>query len=108
MFEKTYPELVTYFEKDPYSWEETSEALSESTGLSDEQIEWWFKKRRRKFKITKEKVLFEESHPELMTEFEKNPRLEPEVRRSLAESTGLSELQIYNWFHSRRKKNLKS
>ena len=88
--------------------------LSQTTGLTKPQITRWFTNERQKQGITgiskmrggKRQPLCIK-FPVLIEYFETNPNPTKTERLEIMEATGLTRMQVYNYFYKRRKrKNL--
>ena len=99
-----YPELEVQFESNPYITPKEIDTLAFSTGLTQKEIENWFKFKKNWLSQQNKKGLATK-YPQLLEQFQRNPHPSQSDLRHLIEVTGLSRDQIFNWFRNQQKLN---
>ena len=102
-YAKKFPELVTQFETNPYITQIELNDLVSSTGLTEKQIQNWFRYRLKKNENPVQKFYMASKYPQLAEQFEKNPHPNQSDMSRLIKDTGLTRVKIYNWFRHQQK-----
>jgi transcriptional regulator with XRE-family HTH domain len=93
-------------ESNPFLSIAGKEELEAQTGLSRRQIECWFSEERKRRGLSQTRHKWPSSVIEILTQWynEINPYPTKEEKVELAAKTGLTEIQVGNWFGSERYK----
>ena len=102
-FAEKYPELVRQFETNPYITQIELDDLVSSTSLTEIQIKNWFSYRLKKYGMPVQEYDMASKYPQLAEQFKKNPHPYQSDMSRLIEDTGLTRIQIYNWFRNKQK-----
>ena len=107
-----YPQLLKSFECNPFPSVEEKLALMNTTGLSRTTLNEWFKHERDRRRKNGEDLIkypsLGDKYPDLVKHFDKYPFPSSEDMLELMNITGLSRMQVANWFkheRNRRRKN---
>ena len=104
-FSEQYPELLEWFERNPFPPKEGLQELSKSTGLSYQSLKAWFTAERSRRRKAGESIInmrtFRNQYPELEKQFEIDPYSRGH-HKELALKTGLSVRQVQLWFRRKR------
>ena len=99
------PELLEWFERNPFPSKEELLELSKSTGLPHQTVKSWFARerseRRKAGELLVRPNILSNQHPELEKQFQIDP-YSTKHHKELALKTGLSLRQVQMWFRRKR------